>query len=57
MLDEQSRLEIAGIEAERPGIEYEEEFGPIPTAVTADARAFVDRPAASGAAPGLRETG
>ena len=56
MLDEQSRLAIGRIEAERLVIEYEEEFGPIPPADTADVRAYLDRPAAPDAATGLRGT-
>ncbi len=45
-LDEQSRLAIARIDAERMVAEYEEEFGPIPPEVTQDVRAYLEEAAA-----------
>jgi hypothetical protein len=43
LLDEQSRLAIGLLDAERMVAEYEEEFGPIPPEVSADVDEFFDR--------------
>jgi hypothetical protein len=43
LLDEQSRLAIGLLDAERMVAEYEEEFGPIPPEVSADVDGFFDR--------------
>jgi hypothetical protein len=49
LLDEQSRLAIGLLDAERMVAEYEEEFGPIPPEVSADVDEFFDR--RNGASP------
>jgi hypothetical protein len=56
-LDEQSRLAIGLIEAERMVAEYEEEFGPIPPEVHADVDEFFDRVKEAGKQPDLRDAG
>ncbi len=57
LLDEQARLAIGLLDAERMVVEYEEEFGPIPPEVDADVDEFFDR--VKGAAPpsDLRDVG
>jgi hypothetical protein len=57
LLDEQSRLAIGLLDAERMVTEYEEEFGPIPPEVSADVDEFFDR--RNGASPpsDLRDVG
>jgi hypothetical protein len=57
LLDEQSRLAIGLLDAERMVAEYEEEFGPIPPEVSADVDKFFDR--RNGASPpsDLRDVG
>ena len=62
-LDDQTRMEIARIDAERMVREYEEEFGPIPPEVTEDVRRFLaDEEDGAGEpdgddTPGLRDAG
>jgi len=56
-LDEQTRLAIGRIEAERMVVEYEEEFGPISPEVHAEVDEFFARVKGSSASSDLRDAG
>jgi hypothetical protein len=57
LLDEQARLAIGLLDAERMVAEYEEEFGPIPPEVSADVDEFFDRLKDASPASDLRDVG
>jgi hypothetical protein len=57
LLDEQSRLAIGLLDAERMVAEYEEEFGPIPPEVSADVDEFFDRRNCASPPADLRDVG
>ena len=57
LLDEQSRLAIGLLDAERMVAEYEEEFGPIPPEVSADVVEFFDRRNGVSTPSDLRDVG
>jgi len=57
LLDEQSRLAIGLVDAERMVAEYEEEFGPIPPEVSADVDEFFDRRNCASPPSDLRDVG
>jgi Arc/MetJ-type ribon-helix-helix transcriptional regulator len=56
-LEEQSRLAIARIEADRLVAEHEEEFGPIPAEVHTRVDEFIARAKAASGATELRDVG
>jgi hypothetical protein len=57
LLDEQARLAIGLLDAERMVAEYEEEFGPIPPEVSADVDEFFDRVKDASPPSDLRDVG
>ena len=57
LLDEQARLAIGLLDAERMVAEYEQEFGPIPPEVSADVDEFFDRLKDASPPSDLRDVG